>query len=471
MIDIKTIKKFDGKSVGHFRFKQFDKDNYLITNEVGNYSFLSNAQFKKFITGKLNKKEKLYKDLVKKLFIKDENYQPQLIEKFKDKNQFLWSGPSLHIVVVTLRCNHRCIYCHASAGNPKAKGLDMDLATAKKVVELIFKTNNHNIAIELQGGEPLLNWEVLKFIVTFANEKNKLEKKNLLISLVSNFSLLDDKKIKFLMDQGVEFCTSLDGDEATHNYNRIYAQGNSYKDTVSNIKKINNLYKKKLNKGKKEHFKVGAVLTVSRKTLDKYKEVVDTYIDLGFRMIYLRYLNPYGFAVSSKQKIWYTPQEYIDFYTKALDYILEKNYQGRFFADFTAVTYLAKILFNKDINNLDLRSPCGAGIGQLAYNYNGDIYTCDEGRMMARMGDDMFKLGNINEDNFEKLINNDLCKSMCMASCTNGYNNIFPITKNNVKCIIDEAIIDYLFKKLKNKKNLDIFTDWLKKARPQIFNK
>jgi len=494
MPDIETINKLDTKSVGFFHFKKFDSSDYLLTNEIGSYVFLKENDLKRFITGDLKKKDKIYQELKDKLFIKDDKYESNLVDKFREKYRFLNFGPSLHIIVVTLRCNHKCIYCHASAGNSTDKSLDMDLETAKKVVDTIFKANNDAVAIEFQGGEPLLNWPVVKFIVEYALEKNKLEKKDLSLRLVSNFSLLDEEKMNYLIAKGVNFCTSLDGDEATHNFNRSYGCGNSFSQAVTWIKKINAAYEKKYKGKKRNYFRVGAVITVSRKTLDTYKKVIDTYIDLGFKNIYLRYLNPYGFAAKAKEKIWYTAAEYLDFYKKSLDYILEQNYNGKHFYEVTAVAYLIKILANKDGNYLDMRSPCGAGIGQLAYNYNGDVYTCDEGRMLARMGDQMFKLGTVKKDSFENLINNNLCKSICLASCTSAlagyadsvyqpylgvcpvynysvYNNIFTAPRANYKYQIDEAIIEYLFQKLKNHKNEDIFKEWVKKSKPgNVFN-
>lgn len=492
MLDLETIKKLDNNKTAFFRFKKFGGNEYLLTNDVGMYAFLKEKDFKDFIQGKLKPKSLVYQKLKDNLFIKDDDYLPQMVAKYKDKSEYLKYGPSLYIIVVTLRCNHKCIYCHASAGNQADTKLDMDLATAKKVVDAIFKTPSKYIAIEFQGGEPVLNWPVVKFIIQFAQEKNKLEKKNLLMRLVSNFSLLDDEKIDFLIDNNVQFCTSLDGDEKVHNYNRIYSQGNSFAQTVSNIKKINNKYKEKFSGKKKNYFNVGAVITVSRKSLANHKSIIDTYLKLGYRVIYLRYLNPYGFAANARENIGYQAEEFIDFYKKTLDYILEKNYNGRFFADKTAVTYLAKILYGKDVNNLDMRSPCGAAIGQIAFNYNGDVYTCDEGRMLARMGDETFKLGSVFDNSFEQLVNNSLSKSICLSSCTSGlpgyednvfqpylsicpvynysvYNNIFPACPTNMKFKIDEAIINYLFQKLQNKKNEDIFREWVKKVEPQIF--
>ncbi len=489
MIDLKTINNLDVKSAGYFRFKKLGAD-YLLTNEIGEYVWLKENDFKKFISGKLNKKDKIYQELLNKSFLKDQNYLRDSIFKFRSRYHFLKFGPSLHIVVVTLRCNHKCIYCHASAGDCNDKSLDMGMVTAKKVVDTIFQTTNDAVCIEFQGGEPILNWPVVKFIIQYAKEKNKLENKNLIFRFVSNLSLMDEEKMKFLLDNEVNFSTSLDGDEETHNYNRIYTEGNSYAEVVKWIKRINKAYQEKYQGKKKNFFRVGVLITITRKTLGRYKEVIDTYLDLGIKSIYLRYLNPYGFAMQAREKIWYNAEEYLDFYKKTLDYILGKNYQGQLFYENVAATYLRKILFLEEPHNLDMRSPCGASIGQLAYNYNGDVYTCDDGRTLSRSGDETFKLGNVKQNSFAELINNNLSKSICLASCTNGlpghnehvyqpywgtcpvynyslYGNIFPAIKNNFKWQIDEGILDYIFEKLKNKKNEDIFREWCRAARPR----
>ena len=94
MIDLKTINKLDEKKVGFFRFKQFDNNTYLLTNDVGKYVFINEKDFKNFITGKLIPKDKIHKELKDNLFIKDQDYQSKLIESFREKNSFLKFGPS-----------------------------------------------------------------------------------------------------------------------------------------------------------------------------------------------------------------------------------------------------------------------------------------------------------------------------------------------------------------------------------------
>ncbi len=65
---------------------------------------------------------------------------------------------------------------------------------------------------------------------------------------------------------------------------------------------------------------------------------------------------------------------------------------------------LDKVLNAHDPGYLDMRCPCGASIGQIAYNHNGDLYTCDEGRMIGWTGDDIFKTGNVFKDSYSSIM-------------------------------------------------------------------
>jgi hypothetical protein len=80
-----------------------------------------------------------------------------------------------------------------------------------------------------------------------------------------------------------------------------------------------------------------------------------------------------------------------------MEYIIELNKRGVLFREQLTNIYLAKIFRPKDPNFMDNRSPCGACIGQVAYNYDGKIYSCDEGRMLGRMGDDNFMMAELQE--------------------------------------------------------------------------
>jgi len=478
------LKKVKYNHLGFFRFKKF-KDKYLLTNDVGQYLFLTKKEFENFLENKLEKNKDPYLSLKKKNFLKNELDLTESIDIYRSKNDFLFGGPSLHIIVVTLRCNHKCVYCHASAQDMDRKELDMDEETAKLVVDRIFETTSPFVAIEFQGGEPLVNWPIVEFIIEYAQKKNKTAKKDLELRLVSNFVLMTEAKFKYLIDNKVSMCTSLDGPEKIHNKNRVLigSKYGSHKYATKWARKFFKLYPKLRKNG--YIFKMGVAITVSRFSLPYYKQIIDEFIKLGFDNIYLRPLNPFGFTKNSFQKIGYGAKDYVKFYKGALDYMIELNLEGKKFREKTAVTFLTKILTKRDPNHLDFRSPCGAGIGQLAYNYNGDVYTCDEGRMLSMMNDESFRLGNVSENIYKEIVSNPIVRTMCMASCLDGlphcndcvyksycgvcpiYNyseqgNIFGQMPNNERCQINMAILDLLFERLENKKIKLILESWLK---------
>jgi len=474
-LDLKKI-KYD--QLGFFRFKKF-KNKYLLTNNLGQYLFLTQKEFNGFLTGNLDKNKG-------RGFLKKEMDLTETIDKYRLKNDFLLGGPSLHIVVVTLRCNLKCVYCHASAQGMNREELDMDKVIAKETVDKIFETTSPFVAIEFQGGEPLVNWPIVKYIIEYAQKKNKKVKKELELRLVSNFVLMTQDKFKYLIDNKVAMCLSLDGPEKVHNKNRVLigGKGGSYQYAVKWAKKFFKLYPKLKEKG--YIFKMGAAITVSRFSLPYYKQIVDEFIGLGFDDIYLRPLNPFGFTKNNFKKLGYGVDNYVKFYKKAIDYMIELNLKGKKFREKTAHTFLTKILTEYDPNHLDLRSPCGAGIGQLAYNYNGQVYTCDEGRMLSMMGDESFCLGNVRENTYQELVGSPVVRTMCTASCLEGlpycndcvykpycgicpiYNyseqgNIFGQMPTNQRCQINMAILDFLFQKLQDKKAGPILKSWIKK--------
>lgn len=487
MLDLKNIQKID-TNTWFFRFKRFGED-YLITNDIAKHAFLTKSEFANFIAWKITEWEK-YEELLAAKFIKDENYEKDLTFWMAKKNDFLDVWPSLHIIVVTLRCNHKCQYCHAAVAPMSAKEMDMTLDTAKKVVDTIFFTSNPGLTIEFQGWEALVNWDVVKYIVEYASIKALHLNKQVKFALVTNLTLMDDEKLDFLLKNDVDLTTSLDWDEETHNFNRTYKDDwNSYEEVIWWIKKINQEYKERkiMTPNGDDFKKIWALVTVTRKTLERGKQLIDTYVDLWMHWIFLRPLNPYGFAAVEKEMLAYTREEFIDFYKTSLDYILELNKKWIMFTEMLSSIYLAKIITEWDPNFLDERSPCWACIWQVAYNYDWKIYSCDEGRMFARMWDDSFLMWEVEEsweNTYRKMLSSDTTRTMVQASTLDwlpGYNdsvykpyigvcpihsykeswNIIPNFRKDPKRVLDEAVLDILFDKIRNPETKDLFWKWL----------
>lgn len=349
----------------------------------------------------------------------------------------------------------------------------MDKETAKKAVDIALSSENKTISFEFQGGEPLLNYEIIKYIVEYSQEN--AQDKKISFNIVSNLTLLTDEMIEFFKKYNVNICTSVDGNENIQNKNRPYKKGNSYKETVKKIEML------RLN-----GLSVSAIETTTKYSLDKYKEIIDEYVKLNFKEIFIRPLTNLGKASNNWDLIGYTPEEFIEFYRKCLNYILQLNKEGKSnIIERQAVLFLKKIVENNPQNYMELRSPCGGAIGQLAYYFNGDIYTCDEARMLSEMGNDSFKLGNVYTNTFEDLMKSKTTEALCVSSCLECLkschscvympycgvcpvvnlaqeHNIFSNKAQNYRCKINKGIMNILFEIIeKNNEDFEIMKKWL----------
>ncbi len=140
---------------------------------------------------------------------------------------------------------------------------------------------------------------------------------------------------------------------------------------------------------------MSALMTTTRASLEQPEKIVDEYVKLSFRSMFIRALNPYGFAVKTSKSIGYSVEEFVDFYKKTLNYILSLNKKGIVFSEAFTTMLLKKILTPWTVGFVDLQSPTGNGFSVTVYNYDGDVYASDESRMLNEMGDAQFRLGNV----------------------------------------------------------------------------
>lgn len=404
-------------SPAFFRWRTLD-GRHLVTNEHGEWHWLDDADFKQFSTGRLPESSPAYEALSAKGFFSATFDAGRALARLSNRMRAVRSGPNLHVLVITLRCNHTCQYCHASRASMDRVDTDMSPETAERVVDLIFQTPSPGITIEFQGGEPLANFPVIQHVIETARERNRTANRALSFSLVTNLSLMDEEKLAYLIENRVQICTSLDGPEDIHNKNRYWAGGNSFQTAIGWVKRINQAWEEA---GLDPTlYRVEALPTVTRAALPRWKELVDTYVEAGCRSLFLRPLDPFGFASRTNDRLGYPVKDFLEFYANAVNYMIELNHQGVEVLERNTGIFLTKILSGEEPNFLDIRSPCGAGIGQVAYNHDGQVFTCDEGRMMHEMGDDAFLLGDVREDSWGRIIGHPTVRSLVMASTLDG---------------------------------------------------
>ncbi|MCB9568251.1 MAG: His-Xaa-Ser system radical SAM maturase HxsB [Myxococcales bacterium] len=466
-VDLRAL-KLDPSAPAFFRWRQVG-DNVVITNFEGNFLILSEDEFRAFAEGRVEPASDLHRRLDEGNFLRATYDVDRAAERYARRKSFLNAGVNLGILVVTLRCNETCIYCHASRANMDAVHTDMTPEIAEKGVDLLLQTTSEFLTIEFQGGEPLVNFPVVKRVIEYAKAQNEKIGKRLEFTMVSNLALMDEEKLAYLMANKVQICTSIDGPEKLHNAQRKLPTMDAHQQAVRWIHRINQEYEAAGLDPTLYH--VEALLTTTRDTLPLWKEVVDTYVRLGCRALFLRPIDPFGFAERTRQRVEYPRAEYLAYYRRSVDYMIELNRQGVEILERFAAIFLTKILRGEDPNFLDVRSPAGTGIGQMAINYDGTIFTCDEGRMLHEMGDDTFFLGHVDTHRYRQLVGHETVRAAVVASNLDGqpdcvncayspYCGTIPATNHKTSgsifgrmresdvCAVHKGIQDYLFQKL-----------------------
>lgn len=393
----------------HF-FRRIGEDKVLLVNYSGDFHFLNAAHFKQFVNHGLDQGDDLTSDLESKGFLSftDHDLAVNLASiKYRTRKAFLKNFTSLHMMVVTVRCNQKCEYCQVSCEGEDALQYDMDVNTSQKIVDFIFNSPNKTIKIEFQGGEPLLNWDVIQAVVEYAKEKNKVAKKDLSLVICTNLTLMTQDKLAYIKSKNIQISTSLDGPASIHDNNR----------KLRTLKSSYELFAERLKECSSLDVPVSALMTTTRESLNSFPQIVDEYISKGFAGIFFRPLNPYGFAHEKIEEIGYSPDEFIKAYRTGLNYIIKKNKAGRYFVEYYAQLLLTRILTSYPTGFVDLQSPAGTGISGVIYDYNGDVYPSDEGRMLSRMGDCYFRLGNVCQDTYADVFKGDKLKRIVGDSC------------------------------------------------------
>jgi His-Xaa-Ser system radical SAM maturase HxsB len=382
----------------------------LVVNDVGEFLFLGRGCFEDLVGHRLDSASPEYADLEAKHFVAGEGSDVAielLATKYRTKKSFLEGFTRLHLFVVTLRCDHTCRYCQVSRVSANRSRYDMSRETAERAIDLVFRSPAEALKIEFQGGESLLNFELIRFIVEEVGRKNADHGKEIEFVVATNLSPLTDEMLEFLREHSILVSTSLDGPAFLHNTNRPRPSRDSYEVTVRNLERARSAL---------GHDRVSAVMTTTELSLAHPREIVDEYVRHGFDAIFLRPISPYGFAVRTGEALRYQTDQFLEFFKEALDHIVEINRSGVDFLEVYSQILLTKILTPFSTGYVDLQSPAGTGIGAVAYNYDGDVYASDEARMLAEMGDKSFRLGNVHSDSFQEIFAGETLQALINGS-------------------------------------------------------
>lgn len=306
-----------------------------------------------------------------KLFAPD-TFEP-MAGKLKEKTAGVVKALCLHIAHT---CNLNCEYCFASQGKYSGERAVMSFEVGKRAFDWLIENSGSrkNLEVDFFGGEPLMNFDVVKQLVAYARSIEKEHGKNFRFTLTTNGMLIDDAVIDFANKEMSNVVLSLDGRKEIHDRYRVDYQGNgSWEKIVPNFQKLVKA------RGGKNYYMRG---TFTHANPDFLKDI-EVMLDLGFNELSME---PVVCAPGDPSEL--TKEDLpivMEQYEKLAELMLKKDKEGK---PFTFYHYMIDLTGGPCIYKRI--SGCGSGTEYMAVTPWGDLYPCHQ-----FVGDEKFKLGDI----------------------------------------------------------------------------
>ena len=293
--------------------------------------------------------------------------------KLKEKTSGVVKALCLHIAHT---CNLNCSYCFASQGKYSGERAVMSLEVGKRALDFLIENSGtrRNLEVDFFGGEPLMNFEVVKELVAYARSIEGKYNKNFRFTLTTNGMLIDDDVIDFANRECVNVVLSLDGRREIHDRFRVDYAGNGSFDKI--VPKFQRLVKER---GGKNYYMRG---TFTHANPDFLKDI-EVMLELGFRELSME---PVVCAPGDSAELTAKDMEIVkDQYEKLGELMLKKHKEGD---PFTFYHYMIDLKGGPCIYKRI--SGCGSGTEYMAVTPWGDLYPCHQ-----FVGEEKYKLGNI----------------------------------------------------------------------------
>lgn len=295
----------------------------------------------------------------------------------------------LYIFWITRDCNLRCDYCYLEKNK---EYMSSDIAVkavdfaVKKLKEECSLNEMHNII--LHGGEPTLNFNIIKEIVNKFKE-NKDIYSNLKFNMTTNGTIVTDEMITFIKENKISLSVSIDGQKSEHDRHRKFKNGDgSYSIIMNNLLKY-----------RKEGIQIRIRMTITPETINNLYENFKFFYESGFKSIpYIldMYNNNW---TKSDMKAYFENSEHI------LEFLKNRDVNSY-------ISHLVNL--RNSIHRL--KGVCSGGINEFNINCNGDIYPCS-----FAIGDEDYKIGNIligtDMNRIERLHNINKVTNKCCEGC------------------------------------------------------
>ena len=338
-----------------------------------------------------------------KLFTPD-TFAP-MAGKLKEKTSGVIKALCIHIAH---SCNLNCAYCFASQGKYQGERALMSLEVGKRALDFLIENSGsrRNLEVDFFGGEPLMNFDVVKEMVAYARGREKETGKHFRFTLTTNGVLIDDDVIEFANREMSNVVLSLDGRKEIHDRYRVdYAGKGSWERIVPKFQKLVEA------RGGKNYYMRG---TFTHANPDFLKDI-QTMLDLGFTELSMEPVvcDPEDPSALTMEDMPIVMEQY----EQLAQLMLERHREGK---PFTFYHYMIDLKGGPCIYKRV--SGCGSGTEYMAVTPWGDLYPCHQ-----FVGDEKFKLGNIFDgvDNHEVRNEFAACNVYARPECADCWAKLY----------------------------------------------
>ena len=323
---------------------------------------------------------------------------------FKNRNTVI-KALCLHVAHT---CNLNCEYCFASQGKYHGERALMSFEVGKRALDFLIENSGtrRNLEVDFFGGEPLMNWDVVKELVAYARVQEKIHNKNFRFTLTTNGMLIDDDVIEFSNREMSNVVLSLDGRPEVHDRLRVDYMGRGSYDTI--VPKFQEFVKRR---GGKNYYMRG---TFTHNNVDFTNDIFHM-ADLGFTELSME---PVVCAPEDKSALTQEDLPVLfDQYEILAKEMIKRKKEGK---PFTFYHYMLDLTHGPCIYKRI--SGCGSGTEYMAVTPTGDLYPCHQ-----FVGDTKYLLGNIWDGVTNKEIQNEfkLCNAYARPECNDCWAKLY----------------------------------------------
>ncbi len=323
---------------------------------------------------------------------------------FKNRNTVI-KALCLHVAHT---CNLNCEYCFASQGKYHGERALMSFEVGKRALDFLIENSGtrRNLEVDFFGGEPLMNWDVVKELVAYARVQEKIHNKNFRFTLTTNGMLIDDDVIEFSNREMSNVVLSLDGRPEVHDRLRVDYMGRGSYDTI--VPKFQEFVKRR---GGKNYYMRG---TFTHKNVDFTNDIFHM-ADLGFTELSME---PVVCAPEDASALTQEDLPILfDQYEILAKEMIKRKKEGK---GFTFYHYMLDLTHGPCIYKRI--SGCGSGTEYMAVTPTGDLYPCHQ-----FVGDTKYLLGNIWDGVTNKEIQNEfkLCNAYARPECNDCWAKLY----------------------------------------------